>query len=75
VVEELSAQGTYKALGAENPVASCDLRIFVDQAAEPIPAQDPDVRAQGGLIAPGRRLLLQRPVRPVRVVATRGRTW
>jgi hypothetical protein len=24
----------------------------VDQAAEPIPAQDPDVRAQGGLIAP-----------------------
>ena len=25
-------------------VTSCDLGIFVDQAAEPIPAQDPDIR-------------------------------
>jgi hypothetical protein len=28
------------AVGAGNCVTSCDLRVFVDQAAEPIPAQN-----------------------------------
>jgi hypothetical protein len=28
-------------VGAGNSVASCDLRVFVDQAAEPVPAQHP----------------------------------
>ena len=27
-------------VGAENAVALCDLRIFVDHAAEPVPAQN-----------------------------------
>jgi hypothetical protein len=27
-------------VGAENYVTSCDLQIFVDQAAEAVPAQD-----------------------------------
>jgi hypothetical protein len=32
------------AMGAENHVTSCDLRVFVDHAAEPITPQDADVR-------------------------------
>ena len=30
-------------VGAENCVISRDLRIFMDQAAEPVPAQDPGI--------------------------------
>ncbi len=38
----------------------------MDQAAEPVPAQDPDICARSrGMRAPGRRGLLQRPVRAV----------
>jgi hypothetical protein len=41
----------------------------VDQAAEPVPPQDPDIRAQGGrMLAPGGRALLERPVRAVDVI-------
>jgi len=29
-------------VGAEYCVTSCDLRVFVDQAAEPVPPQNPD---------------------------------
>lgn len=32
-------------VGAGNCVTSCDLRVFVDQATEPVPAEDPDVCA------------------------------
>jgi hypothetical protein len=32
-------------VGAENRVILCDLGVFVDQAAEPVPPQDPDTRA------------------------------
>ena len=32
-------------MGAGKPVTSSDLGIFVNQAAEPVPAQDPDTRA------------------------------
>ena len=63
-------------MGAGNYVTSCDLRVFVDQAAEPVPAQN----AQTGHVArkmytASGRVLLQCPVRPMRTVATRGRTW
>jgi hypothetical protein len=56
-------------VGAENGVTSCDLRIFMDQATEPITAQNPDVgiRSRRNRM-PGRRPLLQRPMRPMRVV-------
>jgi hypothetical protein len=56
-------------VGAENRVTLCDPGIFMDQAAEPVPAQNPDVCARSGWMrTPGRRALLQRPVRPVGVV-------
>jgi hypothetical protein len=34
-------------VGAENPVTSCDLRIFMDEAAEPVPTHNTDVCAEG----------------------------
>jgi hypothetical protein len=41
----------------------------MDQPAEPVPAQNLEVRAMSGLMRmPGRRILSQRPVRPVTVV-------
>ncbi len=53
----------------KTPVTLCDLGIFMDQAAEPVPAQNPDACAQSGRMrAPGRRGLLQRPVRAMQVV-------
>ena len=56
-------------VGAENGVTSCDLRIFMDRAAEPVAAENPDVCPESGLMrAPGRRTLLQRPVRTVGVI-------
>ena len=56
-------------VGAENSVNSCDLRVFVDQAAEPIPPKDPGACAESRWMhAPGGRVLPQRPVRPVAVV-------
>ena len=56
-------------VGADNLVTSCDLGIFMDQAAEPVPAQNPDICAWSRwLRVPGRRALVQCPVRAVRVV-------
>ena len=41
----------------------------MDQAAEPVPAQDPDIRAQGGRkLVPGGRGLAERPVRAMDVI-------
>src|ERR1039457_5492948 len=58
-----------QAVGADNLVTSCHLGIFMDQAAEPVPAYnahighfDRRIRTYGG------RLLLQCPVRTVSVV-------
>ena len=31
-------------VGAENPVTSCDLHVFVDEAAEPVSSEWPDGR-------------------------------
>jgi hypothetical protein len=48
-----------------------DLRILMDQAAEPVRAQEPDICARSGWRrTPAGRVLLQCPVRPVRVVMT-----
>jgi hypothetical protein len=56
-------------VGAENPVTLCDLGIFPDQAAEPIPPENANVGFQGmWMRPPGGRVLLQCPVGPVRVV-------
>ena len=52
-------------MGAGNPVTSRDLGVFVDQAAEPVPPQDLDIRAHDRrMLAPGERSLAERPVRP-----------
>jgi hypothetical protein len=56
---------------AENAVTLCDLGIFADQAAEPVAPENPDVGAWSRRIrTPGRRVLPQCPVRPVRIVVT-----
>jgi len=55
------------AVGAENAVTLCDLGIFADQAADPVTPENPDIGAWSRRIrTPGRRALLQCPVRPVR---------
>ena len=47
-------------VGAENYVISCDLRILAGQAADPVPAQNPDAHAQSRRMrAASRRPLLQ----------------
>ena len=49
-----------EAVGAENAVTLCDLRIFVDQAADPVPAQNAHTgHFDRRIRAPGGRLLLQ----------------
>jgi hypothetical protein len=56
-------------MGADNYVTSCDLGVFVDQAAEPVAPQHANTRAfcrRTG--SPGGRILVQRPVWPVGVV-------
>ena len=56
-------------VGADNAVTSRDLGIFTNQAAEPVPAQNPNICSRSGRIrAPGWRGLLPRPVRAVGVV-------
>ena len=56
-------------MSAEYCVTSCDLGVFVDQAAEPVPPQNPDACACGGsTLASGGWVLVQRPVRPMGVV-------
>ena len=37
-----TAEGSLRPVGAEYCVTSCDLGIFVDQAAEPVAPQNPD---------------------------------
>jgi hypothetical protein len=55
--------------GAGNCVTPCDLGTFADQAAEPASPQHPDARAWSKRMrTSGRRVLLQRPVWPVRIV-------
>ena len=55
-------------MGAGNCVISCDLVIFMDQAAEPVPPQHLDTCAcWAWMPVPCGRILLQGPVRPVRV--------
>jgi hypothetical protein len=56
-------------VGADNAVTSCDLRILVDQAAEPVASSDGDVvlRRRGGDLGVG-RCLAQGPMRAVGVV-------
>ncbi len=59
-------------VSAENPVTLCDLGILAARAAEPVPAENLDVCAWSRwLPTPGRRALLQRPVRAMLVVADR----
>ena len=56
-------------MGAGNWITLSDLRVFVNQAAKPIPAENPDVGARSRQMrTPGRRALAQCPVRPVTVV-------
>jgi hypothetical protein len=56
-------------VGADNAVTSCDLRILVDEAAEPVVSSEADgvVRGCHGDLAVG-RLLAEGPVRPVGAV-------
>jgi hypothetical protein len=42
VADEQLGVGLLGVVGAEYCVTSCDLGVFVDQAAEPVPPQDPD---------------------------------
>ena len=59
-------------VGAGNPVTLCDLGIFTDEAAEPVPTQNPDARAQiRRKRTPAGRALFQRPMRLVGVVVIR----
>ena len=52
-------------VGAGNRVTSCDLRVFVDRAAEPVRAQNAHTGRFGRRMrASGGRVLLQRPVWP-----------
>ena len=44
VVIDVLAKDQPPVVGAENAVTSCDLGVFVDQAAEPVPPQNPDIR-------------------------------
>ena len=61
--------GLLDRVGAGNCVTSCDLGIFMDQAAEPVPPQHPDIRAWSRWMrTPCGRVLLERPVWPVRFV-------
>src|ERR1035438_10846929 len=56
-------------VGADNAVTSCDLRVLVDQAAEPVASSDADVVAGGREMgAAVGWLLAEGPVRPVGVV-------
>src|SRR6185437_11246714 len=53
----------------EYPVTLCDLGIFTDQAAEPVPSQDPDTWVhKGRMLTPGGRALAERPVRAMNVI-------
>jgi len=50
-------------VGAGNRVTLCDLDVFTDQAAEPVPAQNAHMAQFGRrMYPPGGRVLAQRPV-------------
>ena len=56
-------------VGAENCATLCDLGVFVDQPAEPVPAQNAHAARFGGWMGPPcGRVLVQHPVRPMAVV-------
>jgi len=58
-----------QAVGAEYLVTPRDLGIFVDQAAKPVPTQDPGIEAHNGrTLTPSGRSLAQCPVRAVNVI-------
>src|ERR1022692_738644 len=61
--------GAAEPVGADNAVTSCDLRILVDQAAEPVASANADIIVGWGAagLAVG-WLLAEGPVRPVGVV-------
>ena len=60
---------SHNPVGAGNYVTSCDLGIFVNQAAESVPAQNTHTGHSGGwMCAASGRALQQRPMRPVRIV-------
>ena len=64
----MTQPATRGGVGAENPVTSCDLHVLVYEAAEPASSQRPNGRfGERGSGACG-RTLMQRSVRPVRVV-------
>jgi hypothetical protein len=61
--------GLHLVVAADNPVSLCDLGIFMDQTADPVPAQNVRTRNFGWRIrAAGGRRLLQYLVRAVGVV-------
>lgn len=61
-------RGHDEPVGAGNPVTLRDLGILPDQSTEPVPAPNPDVCVRSWWMrAPGRRVLLQRPVEAVGV--------
>jgi len=63
-------------VGADNAFTSCDLRILVEEAAEPVASSDADVVVCGRDVGPAVGwLLAEGPVRAMPVVATRGHTW
>ena len=54
-------------MGARNSVTSCDLGVFVEQAAESVASDDLDVGVDGVRERPERTGLVQCPMRPVPV--------
>jgi hypothetical protein len=55
-------------VGAEYPVALCDLGIFLNQAAEPVSPQDADILAHSGrTLTSSGQSLAERPVRAMTV--------
>jgi hypothetical protein len=54
-------------VGARNSVTSCDLGVFVEEAAEPVASDDLDVGVDGVKERPERTGMVQCPMRPVPV--------
>jgi hypothetical protein len=54
-------------VGADNGVTSRDLQVLVDEAAEPVPSEDADVRSRTRRDCACGRSLIQGSVRPVGV--------
>jgi hypothetical protein len=58
-------------VGAENPVTSCDVRVLVEEAAEPVSPEDVDGGAGGSRGVAHGRALMHGSVRAVGVVVLR----